>query len=146
MTADAIWFTVYGTPAPQGSKRHVGGGRMVESSKKVGPWRDSVAHAARQAYQGPALDGPLSVTVAFRFPATSSWRKADKVRGWRWKDRTPDLDKLLRSTFDGMKSAGLIADDARIVKVEAEKYETDGWLGASVAVEQIDAADQAVTR
>lgn len=146
MSAGPISFVVYGTPAPQGSKRHVGGGRMVESSKKVGPWRDSVAHAARQAHDGPALDGPLWMTVEFRFPPTSSWRKADKVRGWRWKDRTPDLDKLLRSTFDGMKSAGLIADDARIVKVEAEKYETDGWLGARVAVERLDAAEQAVTR
>jgi hypothetical protein len=37
---------VYGLPAPQGSKRHVGGGRMIEASKKVGPWREAVVRAS----------------------------------------------------------------------------------------------------
>jgi hypothetical protein len=37
-----IRFRVNGHPAPQGSKRHVGGGRMVESSRAVGPWREAV--------------------------------------------------------------------------------------------------------
>lgn len=36
-------FAVFGLPAPQGSKRHVGEGRMVESSKRVKPWRRQVA-------------------------------------------------------------------------------------------------------
>lgn len=31
-------FSVLGLPAPQGSKTHVGEGRMVESSKRVKPW------------------------------------------------------------------------------------------------------------
>ena len=42
----ALTFRVYGTPAPQGSKRHVGRGVMVESSKKVAPWRQDVVAAA----------------------------------------------------------------------------------------------------
>lgn len=44
-----IAFDVYGEPAPQGSKRHVGGGRMIESSAKVKPWRQDVVAAAREA-------------------------------------------------------------------------------------------------
>jgi hypothetical protein len=36
-------FTVYGVPRPQGSKRHVGNGRMVESSPRVAEWRTLVA-------------------------------------------------------------------------------------------------------
>lgn len=35
---EAIGFHVIGLPAPQGSKKHVGHGVMVESSKKVKPW------------------------------------------------------------------------------------------------------------
>ena len=32
-------FDVKGVPGAQGSKRHVGRGVMLESSKKVAPWR-----------------------------------------------------------------------------------------------------------
>ena len=34
-----VSFNVIGIPGAQGSKRHVGNGVMVESSKKVKPWR-----------------------------------------------------------------------------------------------------------
>ena len=44
-----VEFTVLGVPAPQGSKRHVGRGVLVESSNALGPWRDAVAWAARDA-------------------------------------------------------------------------------------------------
>ena len=37
---------VYGTAAPQGSKRHVGNGVMLESSKRLRPWRQDVRFAA----------------------------------------------------------------------------------------------------
>lgn len=54
----AVQFDVLGVPAAQGSKRHVGNGRMVESSKALHPWRDSVAAAARDAAKDHGcLDG-----------------------------------------------------------------------------------------
>jgi len=132
-----VSFHVIGTPGAQGSKRHVGGGRMVESSKKVAPWRQDVVAAARLALGigvAAPLDGPLALTITFRFPATTSWKAADKARGWRWKDRTPDLDKLLRSTGDALTTSGLIADDARIVWIAADKVETTGWCGAAIRI------------
>lgn len=43
-----VEFTVLGVPAPQGSKRHVGRGVLVESSKALGPWRVARREAARQ--------------------------------------------------------------------------------------------------
>lgn len=39
---DEIVFYAEGVPAPQGSKTHVGGGRLIESSRQVGAWRDAV--------------------------------------------------------------------------------------------------------
>lgn len=138
MTAP-LQFEVIGLPGAQGSKRHVGRGVMVESSKKVGPWREAVANAARAARTGPAFDGPLGLVVVFRLPATSSWKAADRTRGWRWKDRTPDLDKLLRSTSDALTQSGVIADDARLASIVASKIETAGWTGAQILiVEQVD--------
>lgn len=111
-----ITFETYGQPAPQGSKRHVGGGRMIESSKAVAPWREAVKWAARHALaeagHPPALDGPLLARVVFTVPKPKSAPKTRRT----WPDRKPDLSKLLRSTEDAMTDAGLIADDARLVE------------------------------
>ena len=60
-----ITFHVSGTPAPQGSKRHVGGGRMIESSKKVEPWREAVARVASAHLLDESLDGHLRVIIRF---------------------------------------------------------------------------------
>ena len=37
--------------APQGSKRHVGRGIMIESSKRVKPWRDAVRIEANKVVE-----------------------------------------------------------------------------------------------
>lgn len=45
--AQSVTFRVEGmAPAPQGSKRHVGKGVMIESCANVKPWRELVAQAA----------------------------------------------------------------------------------------------------
>lgn len=110
-----ITFSVYGIPGPQGSKRHVGGGRMIESSAKVKPWREAVKWAAREAMTNhggwTALDGPLVATMVFTLPKPKSAPKTRQT----WPDRKPDLSKLIRSTEDALVEAGVIADDARIV-------------------------------
>jgi crossover junction endodeoxyribonuclease RusA len=116
-----IAFVVHGEPAPQGSKRHVGGGRMIESSRKVAPWRQDVVAAARAAMAHEdgwaTLDGPLGVEFTFtlRKPASAPKKRIT------YPDRKPDLSKLVRSTEDALVTAGLIADDARIVAMQARK-------------------------
>jgi hypothetical protein len=120
-------------PAPQGSKRHVGHGRLLEQSKRVAPWRVAVETAARNAmvvrhvmtYGGrPAsapqpLGGPLSLEVAFtvRKPASAPKRRIT----WPVTRDSGDIDKLLRSTFDALTTAGAITDDSAIVNVTARK-------------------------
>lgn len=110
-------ITVYGTPAPQGSKRfvgvHAGRGVMVESSKKVKPWRQDVVAAAKEALGGAtALDGNLLVRMVFTLPKPSSAPKKRRT----WPNKKPDVSKLARSTEDALVTAGVIADDARIVE------------------------------
>jgi Holliday junction resolvase RusA-like endonuclease len=116
-----IEFTVTGTPAPQGSKRFVGTtktgrGLMVESSKKVKPWRMDVkaaAEAAREHYGiVKPLDGPLMVSMVFTLPKPASAPKKRRT----WPDKKPDLSKLIRSTEDAISDAGLWVDDARVVE------------------------------
>jgi len=113
-----IEITVLGIPGPQGSKRHVGNGRMVESSKKVKPWRDSVAWAAREAVAiHGMIVGPVAAYMVFTLPKPKSAPKTKRT----YPDRTPDIDKLLRSTFDGLTTGGIWEDDARVIDIGAMK-------------------------
>jgi Holliday junction resolvase RusA-like endonuclease len=108
-----IAFRVYGMPGPQGSKRHVGRGVMIESSKKVKPWREAVKFAALEARAGAApLDGPLVARMVFTLPKPVSAPKRSRT----WACRKPDLSKLIRSTEDALTDAGFWADDARVVE------------------------------
>lgn len=117
-----IQFSVYGSPAPQGSKSFKGihGGKAVlaESSKAVKPWRQNVHWAAVQARDGAApMDGPLHVTMVFTLPKPQSAPK----RRVTFPNKKPDLSKLVRSTEDALVTAGLIIDDSRIVRLIASK-------------------------
>lgn len=137
--ASAIHLSIDGIePAPQGSKRHVGHGRMVESSKRVAPWREAVRQEA--VASGAALiTGAASVSVVFRFLRPAGHYRKDgslKPAAPQWlTTRRGDIDKLLRSTLDGLTGA-LLADDALVVSITASKrYATPGELpGALVSV------------
>ena len=71
---DVIEFTVLGTPHPQGSKKAFavnGRAIMTEASGGHAAWRNAVADKARHVATGLGcgpLDGPLALTVLFRFP------------------------------------------------------------------------------
>lgn len=111
---------VSGTPGPQGSKR-IGRNRktrkllLVESSKKVKPWR----HAVEAAFFGkPKMPSPVHIELVFVLKRPLK-RKTEVLVVSR-----PDLDKLCRSTFDGLKMSGIISDDSIISNVCAVKIYT----------------------
>ncbi|MCY0957661.1 RusA family crossover junction endodeoxyribonuclease [Streptomyces sp. H27-H5] len=118
-------FAVRGLPGPQGSKRHVGNGRMIESSKKVKPWRADVVAAAVEAREAVAgfikLDGPLRVDMVFCLDRPKghmgTGRNAGLVRPSAplRPHVKPDLSKLVRATEDALTTAGVYGDDALIV-------------------------------
>ena len=108
--------TVYGRPAPQGSKRHVGNGRMVEMSRHVTPWREAV-HTAAVLVLPPGwvpLDGPLAVTMVFTVQKPVGAPKRTRT----WPKTMPDLSKLARATEDALTTAGVWRDDARVVQYD----------------------------
>lgn len=134
MTMIEFWVT--GEPAPQGSKRHVGAGRMIESSAKVRPWRDTVCDAALTAAattEGTRWlgvpDKPVELIAYFylRRPPSAPKRRFHP-------DRKPDLDKLLRSTLDALKDSGLIADDARVVRATTQKIYAEAGQATGAVV------------
>lgn len=113
-----LLIVAYGVPAPQGSKKFVGlaksgRGIMVESSKKVRPWRQDVKSAALAVRDGaPTIDAPVRVRMVFTMPKPASAPKRKRT----YPCKVPDLSKLARSTEDALTDAGIWKDDARVVE------------------------------
>ena len=113
---------VSGRPAPQGSKRHVGNGVMVESSKAVKPWRQDVREAfLTNGQPTETIAGAVRIELSFVMPRPVSTPKRSTPPAMR----KPDLDKLIRAVLDAIVSAGVIEDDARVVEIVASKRLAD---------------------
>lgn len=118
-----IEFRVYGTPAPQGSKTaFVRGGRAVvvdgsssTGRQKLSSWRAEVAREAQNIASGDLIEGPIGVEINFVMPKPKSAPK-----GKIFCDKKPDIDKLIRSTFDSMTGV-LYKDDSQVARVKATK-------------------------
>ncbi len=130
-----LHFRVYGVPGAQGSKSHVGGGRMVESSKKVRPWRQDVVEAARAAIAAVDAFDPfetyvdaVEVHLVFVFSRPKhhygTGRNAAVLKPsapyWVTSHSAGDVDKLCRSTFDAFTTAGIWRDDSLAVRLHAD--------------------------
>ncbi len=112
-----ISLTVYGRPAPQGSKRHVGRGIMVESSKALKPWRQMVSATALEklgVFRGSGLEA-VRVDIDFFFskPKSAKKRVFPTVK--------PDIDKLARAILDGLTGIAY-KDDAQVIFLQTRKF------------------------
>jgi hypothetical protein len=126
-----ISFWIDGEPAPQGSKTgFIKNGRvvMVESSKKVKPWRAAVFETTARHMSWETLsafDKPVKIRLAFHLPRPKTVTR-------KWPGVKPDLDKLIRSTFDGLTMGGLYTDDALVISVSATKQYSTDRIGCQV--------------
>jgi Holliday junction resolvase RusA-like endonuclease len=138
----SLSFDVYGRPAPQGSKRYVGGnraqgGRFIEASKYLPAWRKEITTAALAIVQDEGWEtvaDPVSLEVVFYIerPATISQSKRP------WPIKPPDLDKLVRGVCDGLTDAGVWLDDDQVVHVVAWKcYADTREPGATIKITPI---------
>lgn len=117
-----IFMVVGLSPAPQGSKRHVGKGRMIESSAKVKPWREAVRQEAL-ATGLPCTAEPVYLHLLFRFRRPKGHHNtAGAIKPSAPIDHItrPDLDKLCRSTLDGLTGV-LFHDDSQVAFMVASK-------------------------
>ncbi len=133
--AQQIRFTVFGHAATAGSKRafvykdkSTGAMRaaVTDDCKQNKSWQWCVATAAREAYQGPLLEGPLCVRMIFYLPrpkAHFSTRGPIKPKFVDAQPTTrPDLLKRARSVEDALTKI-LWGDDSQIVsELLAKRY------------------------
>lgn len=137
---------VHGLPAPQGSKRHVGNGVMVESSKRVKPWRQDVVTAALAAINAAEhfeqFNGPVKVHATFSFTRPKyhfgTGRNANVLKSSAptHVGTKPDIEKLVRSTHDALTTAGVWRDDALVVQLITSKV-YDTTPGAYLMISEI---------
>lgn len=117
---------VHGTPIPQGSKTVASDGRgrawVREDNPRLKPWRAQLRRRLAAVHAGAPYDGPVEVRCCFAFPvpasAPKSWRALAR---FDWAPSTADVDKCVRALLDGLQAAGVLVNDARVVRVVAEK-------------------------
>jgi len=123
-----IEFTVYGTPAPAGSKRGFklkNSNRVVvtDASKRSKPWQGQVAQRAAEAMAGrQLLDGALEVDVTFykRRPKGHFGTRGLRPSAPAFPAVKPDATKLWRCVEDAL--TGIVyRDDALIVTQHVRK-------------------------
>lgn len=128
-----IVVVAYGRPIPQGSKRHVGRGILVESSN-TRPWREAIKQAALDVMLvHDRLTEPVRVTATFAFDRPRghyrTGRNAELLRDdaprWPATRSNGDTDKLLRCAFDALVDGGVLLDDSLVVQIRATKV----WAG-----------------
>lgn len=137
-------FFVPGIPQAQGSKRHVGKGRMIEMAKGLAPWREAIAWEAKRNAHGKKLEGPIWARFIFFFPRPKSHYgtggKSDRLKASAptYHSSPPDVDKLVRAVGDALTTSGVIDDDRKIVEIlAAKKYAKYGEPGVLVTLREL---------
>lgn len=119
VTEIRIRIVVEGQPKPKGSLKHIGRGRLVEQVAGSTPWRQRVAWAARQQYQGD----PLVVAAVVDFEVRVALPKSAPKRRVTWPATrsSGDIDKHARNILDALVDGGVLADDSRVVNLRGRK-------------------------
>ena len=128
---EALRVVVHSSAAPQGSKRHVGRGIMIESSKRVKPFRQDVRFAALEAKPNDwKMDGPFFIRVHFLFVRpkshfTSKGALTKSAPLYPTGRNVGDIEKLLRAVHDALSEV-LFTDDSQVVECHCFKaYATE---------------------
>lgn len=123
-------LTVYGTPAPAGSKKVVPLGSrygVVDASKRSAPWKKEIRQAAgREAGNRPVMEGPLAIRIRFFVKRPQGHFGTGKNEGVlkgsapAYPTVKPDVLKLARAVEDALSGIAY-RDDAQIVTELLEK-------------------------
>jgi len=129
------FVTVEGHPAPKGSKRHVGRGRLIEQSKLLPAWQQRLREALADEMFIVDRQHPVELHVWFTMP-----RPKSRKHRHPYHVVTPDLDKLVRAVADELTGT-LIHDDGQVCRIRAEKTVApvgDAWTGCQIMVRRLD--------
>ena len=129
--------------APQGSKKHVGRGIMVETCKRLKSWRKEVSLRAKLIVD-EIIEEPVEIEVVFWFKRplkhylpNGMLRQSAPV--YITNKNKGDLDKHCRALLDSLTKYAF-ADDSQVVSLHAvKKYcETESQTGATIKIRSIN--------
>ena len=129
--------------APQGSKKHVGRGIMVETCKRLKSWRKEVSLRAKLIVD-EIIEEPVEVEVVFWFKRplkhylpNGMVRQSAPV--YITNKNKGDIDKHCRALLDSLTKSAF-ADDSQVVSLHAvKKYcDTESETGATIKIRSIN--------
>jgi len=129
--------------APQGSKKHVGRGIMVETCKRLKSWRKEVSLRAKLIVD-EIIEEPVEIEVVFWFKRplkhylpNGMLRQSAPV--YITNKNKGDIDKHCRALLDSLTKSAF-ADDSQVVSLHAvKKYcETESQTGATIKIRSIN--------
>ncbi len=135
----SVALTVYGTPAPKGSRtlglRGDGSAFSRPASNREHTWTEAVARHAQWLKAQPvdAPNPPYAVTLTFYLA-----RPKRPVHGY---PSRVDVDKLARAVLDGLVVGGLLEDDRHVTELVASKRWAETPAGQCCRVE-VASADE----
>jgi Holliday junction resolvase RusA-like endonuclease len=111
----------------------------LPSAHPINAFKATVRMAARQAYDGKPLEGPLSATMVFLFPRTKAMTWKTKPMPRAWFTRKPDADNCAKGVLDSLND-WLFVDDSQVVTLIVEKLYAAGdeQPGVYVVIEAMD--------
>ena len=132
-----IRIAVLGKPAPKGSMKSYGRGRMVDSLKSTKPWGAEIvieAARARDLAGWEMLLGAVTVECVAITPRPKSVKREFPI-----KRSAGDIDKLARNLLDALVNAHIMADDSQVIDLRMLKLyprsasEVDGGMFITVS-------------
>lgn len=134
----AIDFLIPAVPVAQPRHRSVvAGGHIRTYEAKRGhaihAFKATCRIAARQAHQGPPIEGPIALKITFVLPRPGHLRWKSKPMPRKWHTTKPDSDNLQKSVKDAL--TGLLwFDDSQVCSIVATKVYASGGEQPHVAV------------
>lgn len=131
MLTRELVVTVHGIPAPKGSLRHVGHGRLIEQVKGSAPWRYAVTVGAAQERDRHAwgtLEGPVEVVIRVRVARPKTVKRDHPTTR-----SSGDADKHARNVLDALVDAHIIGDDSQVTELHITK-EYAATAGATITI------------
>lgn len=129
--------------APQGSKKHVGRGIMVETCKRLKSWRKEVSLRAKLIVD-EIIEEPVEIEVVFWFKRPLKHYLPNKMIRqsapvYITNKNKGDLDKHCRALLDSLTKSAF-ADDSQVVSLHAvKKYcDTESETGATIKIRSIN--------
>jgi len=120
-----IQFIAFGDPKGQPRPRAFSRGgitRMYDPGTAEG-WKGQIAAAAMPHKPAAQLEGPLHVTLLFRFARPKShWsKKGLKPTAPEYHTSKPDADNLAKAVLDCITQLGFWRDDAQVSALDVRK-------------------------